>query len=163
MSNKKSYMILRNAFKIYTERDKYAYFYDAKGIVLTDSAMDYLIRLHWEDHFKRFSPEELKKIKDFSRGKIGYDCTGFIWAISGVGGSANWIYDKATVNKTSVENGKAGSLLWKPGHAGIDIGYGYAMDFPIELHTAEIVKIQARGFSGSGELAGYDYSEANHY
>ena len=163
MASNKSYMILRNAFKIYTAREKYAYFYDAKGIVLTDAAMDYLINLHWDDHFNRYSSADLKKIKNYSRNKIGYDCTGFIWAISGIGGSANWIFENATVNKKSVEEGKAGALLWKPGHAGIDIGYGYCMDFPIEMHTAEIVKIQTRGFMKSGELQGYDYSDANHY
>lgn len=157
-----SYMLLRHAFKLYVIRDRYAYFYGAKNIVLTDGVMNDLINAYWKEHFNRYTKKQLEEIKDYSRGKIGMDCSGFITLISGVGGSSAMQYN-ACVKKTRIEDGKAGSLLYRLGHVGIDIGYGYAMHIPIEGHTLEIAKIQKVGFTNSGELPGYDYSEANNH
>ncbi len=155
-----SYMILRNAFKLYVNRDKYAYFYGAKYELLTDKLMNELINIYWKEHFSRYSKEELEGIRNYSRGKIGMDCSAFITQISRLQGNSQMQYN-ATVNKTRVEDGKAGTLLYKTGHVGIDIGYGYCMHIPIEKHTLEIAKIQAIGFTNSGEIPDYDYSEAN--
>lgn len=158
----KSYMLLRNAFKVYCVRWRYAYFYGAKNELLTEQRMNELINIYWTEHFNRYSENELKEIKDFSRNKIGLDCSGFITLISNISGSSAMLFE-ACPYKTSVSNGKAGSLLYKKSHCGIDIGYGYCMHMPIENHTIEIAKIQDIGFTDSGELPDYDYSEANNY
>lgn len=157
-----SYMILRNAFKLYVNRERYAYFYGAKNVTLTEGVMNDLINTYWKIHFWRYTPDELRAIRDYSRGKIGLDCSGFITLISNVTGNSLMQYNSCPV-KMTIEAGKAGSLLYKTGHVGLDIGYGYCMHIPIEKHTFEIAKIQAIGFTASGELPGYDYSEANNH
>ena len=68
-----------------------------------------------------------------------------------------------TVDKTSVQNGKAGYMLYKTGHCGVDIGYGYTMHIGSCGSTFEIAKIQDVGFTNSGAFPGYDYSKANNY
>lgn len=154
-----SYMLLRNAYKVYVQRENYAYFYGAKNVVLTDGVMDDLIRTYWDEHFSRYDKKQLEAIRNYSRGKIGLDCSGLITLISGIYGSSGQLYD-ACPKKTSIVEGKAGSLVWRPGHVGIDLGYGYCMHIPSEMHTLEIAKLQAIGFEKSGELPDYDYSEA---
>ena len=155
-----SYMVLRRAFKMYVERDRYAYFYGAKGEKLTEKRMEELIQQYWNEYYSRFSVQALEEIKRFSKNRIGYDCSGFITAITGIPGYSASLYAN-TVHKTSVTESKAGALLYKPGHVGIDIGYGYAMHIGSSGATIEIAKIQTVGFTKAGEFKGYDYSEAN--
>ena len=156
-----SYLILRNAFKFYVDRFRYAYFYGAKGEVLTDKKMNELITTYPE-YYNRFSAQALEEIKRYSKGKIGLDCSGFITKISGLNGNSAMQYEK-TIDKTTVQKGKAGYLLYKKGHVGIDIGYGYCMHIGSSGSTFEIAKIQSVGFTNSGAIPGYDYSEANNY
>lgn len=158
-----SYKILQNAFKLYCDRDNIAYFYGAKGQKLTDANMDALIKAEPE-YFSQYSAAELKKIKDFSRNKTGYDCSGFVGACVGVMEWSGGLWSHC-VNKTTVAKGKAGSILYRKGHVGLDIGYGYAMDCPKEGRTLEIFKNSPsdRRFTGSGEYYKFDYSEANNH
>ena len=153
-------MILRRAFKMFVERDRYAYFYGCKGEKLTEKRMEELILQYWNEYYSRFSVQALEEIKRFSKNRIGYDCSGFITAITGIPGYSASLYAN-TVNKTSVTDSKAGALLYKPGHVGIDIGYGYTMHIGSSGATIEIAKIQTVGFTKAGEFKGYDYSEAN--
>lgn len=154
-----SYMILRNAFKMYVNRFRYAYFYGAKGEVLTEKRMNELI-LGYPEYYSRFSAQALEEIKRYSRGKIGYDCSGFLTAITGIPGYSASLYEQTT-DKTTVEKGKAGYMLYKKGHCGVDIGYGYCMHIGSSGNTIEIAKIQSVGFTNSGAFPNYDYSEAN--
>ena len=157
-----SYMILRKAFKMDVNRFRYAYFFGAKGEILTEKKMDELIAIYWNEYYSRFSPQTLEEIKRYSKGKIGIDCSGFLTKITGLYGSSSMLYD-ATVDKTSVENGKAGYMLYKQGHCGVDIGYGYCMHIGSSGSTIEIAKIQDVGFTNSGAFPDYDYSKANNY
>ena len=156
-----SYMILRRAFKLYVNRFSYAYFYGAKGEVLTEKRMNELIATYPE-FYSRFSTQALEEIKRYSRGKRGLDCSGFLTEITGINGNSAQLYE-ATVDKTTVENGKAGYMLYKLGHCGVDIGYGYCMHIGSMGSTFEIAKIQSIGFTNSGAFPNYDYSKANNY
>lgn len=156
-----SYMILRRAFKMYVNRFRYAYFYGAKGEILTEKRMNELIA-QYPEFYSRFSAQALEEIKRYSKGKIGLDCSGFLTEITGLYGSSAMLYEK-TVDKTSVQNGKAGYMLYKTGHCGVDIGYGYTMHIGSCGSTFEIAKIQDVGFTNSGAFPGYDYSKANNY
>ncbi len=160
------YILERKALKAYDNRAAYAYFYGAKNVVLSDQVMNDLIRTYWNEHFKRYDQRQLENIKNFSRNKIGLDCSGFITLISGLYGSSAMLYNSCPV-KTSIEQGKAGSLLFKSSgsgnHCGLDLGYGYCLHIPSEMHTIEITKIQAVGFTKSGELPGFDYSQAQNF
>lgn len=153
------YMILRRAFKMYVDRFRYAYFYGAKGEILTEKKMNELIAAY-PNYWSRFSPQAVEEIKRYSKGKTGYDCSGFLTAITGIPGYSGALYDK-TVDKTTVVNGKAGYMLYKTGHCGVDIGYGYAMHIGSAGNTIEIAKIQTIGFDRSGAFPGYDYTGSN--
>ena len=156
---KGSYEILRKAFKFYCERFRYAYFYGAKGEILTEKRMNELIALY-PDYYSRFSPQAMEEIKRYSKGKIGIDCSGFLTKITGCYGNSAMLFE-STVDKTTPYLGKAGYMLYKKGHCGVDIGYGYCMHIGSCGNTIEIAKIQAIGWTNSGAFPGYDYSEAN--
>lgn len=157
-----AYRIVQRAFKWYFERENAAYFYGAKGELLTDEVMDYFIRAEPE-HFSRYSEEELRHIKDFSRGKIGFDCSGFVSACLGLRGwSSAALFAKCT-ERTTVEACKAGSLLYRKGHIGIDIGSGACMMIGIEGRTIEIVPNTSQGFEYGCEWPDADYNEMSNH
>ena len=150
--------ILKKAYDLFSRRDDIAYFMGAKVEVLTDALMNDLIKQYWDVHFQRYSQEELKRIKDWSRGKLGMDCSGFVGYCVG----DKWKYSGALwehcVNKTTVQDCKAGSILYRIGHVGLDLGYGYQMDIPIELQSLRICKNTLPGYTGGGEWEKADYS-----
>ena len=78
---------IKKALYMYVHRNEYAYFYGAKGEVLTENYMDMLIRMY-PNHFKQYTPAQLRQIKNYSIGKIGYDCSGFITACTGAQGNS---------------------------------------------------------------------------
>ena len=155
-----SWEICQRAFRWYNERDNVAYWYGAKGEVLTDEIMDYFI-LAEPLHFGRYTPEEIRRLKNWSRGKIGFDCSGFVSKCVGLTGwSSAGLWDK-TVNRGTVAAAKAGSLLYRKGHIGVDIGYGQCMMIGTEGRTIEIVPNTSQGFTAGGEWYEADYSESN--
>lgn len=156
---KGSYEILRKAFKLYCDRFRYAYFYGAKGEVLTEKRMNELIA-SYPNYYSRFSQQALEEIKRYSKGKFGLDCSGFLTKITGFYGNSASLFE-STIDKTIPTLGKAGYMLYKTGHCGIDIGYGYCMHIGSSGNTIEIAKIQSVGFTNSGAFRDYDYSEAN--
>lgn len=157
------YKVIQNAFNVYYKRDGYAYFYGAKGQILTDQVMDALINAEPE-YFKKYSPQQLKDIKDYSRNKIGLDCSGFIALVSGVQGYSTSLYENSK-NKTTPHDGTEGNILYTTfggtgRHIGLDIGYGYFMDMPIEGQTVRFGKISEYKWEKSGQLFGIDYTGA---
>lgn len=154
--------VIKDALAIHLHKDKYAYFYGAKGQVLTDSVMEAL----WQAepaYFKRYSAAQKKAIFDYSRGKIGYDCSGFVGAVTGCMMYSGAQWDKCTVRSTNLAKGPAGSLLYKPSHVALDIGYGYFLHFPSEMHSCELGRIKENTvpWTGTGMLTGYiDYTGA---
>ena len=159
---KPAYYPIREAWKWYDQRDSICYFFGAKFSVLDDALMDYLIANEaW--YFKRYTAGELLKIKDFSRGKIGTDCSGFICKIIGCDQIDSVTLWSRCVNKTGVKNCKAGSLLYAPGHIGIDIGYGRCMHIGKELETIRLEANSAWKWEGGGEIDLLDYSMMHNY
>lgn len=154
--------VIKNALKMYMERDKYAYWYDIKGSILTDEAMDYIISIHPE-HYARWSEPEIKALKAFSRGKIGYDCSGFIYAVSEglVGGSADGIYASCPIKWQNDLENWAGTVVHRDGHIGLDIGYGYSLHLPLEGHTIEMVWNRAYDWKNAGTIRGVNYQYAD--
>lgn len=149
---------IKRALYMYVHRSDYAYFYGAKGEVLTENAMDFLIRAY-PNHFKQFTPTQLKQIKNYSIGKIGYDCSGFITAASGgaiQGNSAMQIGSCEHVTD-NLASGPAGSLLWKPGHIGLDIGYGYFLHMPREGESIILGKISEYVWEKTGQHININY------
>ena len=156
-----SYMLLRAAFRLFVNRFSWVYWYGAKGEILTDDVMNQLIEAYPE-FFGKYSREQLDYYKNISRGKYGVDCSGFITLISGIFGYTGAIWEKC-VDKTDVVHGKAGYYLYKVGHCGIDIGYGFCMHIGTMGETFTISKIQDVGFTDSGALPNYNYEKAVNY
>ena len=157
-----SYMILRKAFRMFVDRSRYAYFYGAKGEILTAEKMNELIETYKKEFYYKFTKKQLDEFKRFSLGKVGYDCSGFITAITGKQGYSGKLYED-TIDKTTPEDGKAGYLLWKPAHVAVDVGYGFCMHCGSMGDSIVISKIQDVGFTKSGAFRDYDYTEANNH
>ena len=155
------YDLIKNALWLFYHRNEYAYFYGAKGQVLTDQVMDNL--MHCEpQHFAKYDPGQLRQIREYSRGKIGLDCSGFISYISGRSNWSTGFIEEAT-DKTTPALGPEGSLLYTTfggtgRHIGLDIGYGYYIDFPREGESAHLGKINETAWEISGRMAGVDYT-----
>lgn len=149
---------IKNGLFAYYHREEYAYFYGAKGGLLTDAYMDYLIKTY-PNHFIKYTPEELKRIKDYSRGKIGYDCSGFTgWICTGDTQNSAGQFANCNHVSTDLVAGVAGSLLYRPGHIGIDIGYGYFLHMPNEGRTIELGKILEYPWEKTGRCNLLDYN-----
>ena len=147
--------VIKKALRMYVHRNEYAYFYGAKGEVLTENVMDYLIR-SYPKHFSQYTDAQLRQIKNFSLGKIGYDCSGFITAIAEIPGNSAMQFNTCTKTTDNLVAGRAGSLLWKPGHIGIDFGYGFFLHMPHEGDSIILGKISEYPWEYSGESSYID-------
>ena len=157
------YNVIQNAMKMFYERHKYAYFYGAKGQRLTDETMDALISAE-KKYFSRYSTAELAQIKNYSRGKIGYDCSGFLSAITGQSNYSTGFYAES-LNKTNPTLGTEGNLLYTTfggtgRHIGLDIGYGYFLHMRKERNTVEFGKVSDYAWEKSGQIRGVSYTGA---
>lgn len=128
---------VKTALEIYLHRDNYAYFYGAKGQVLTDDLMTYLWNAE-PKYFAKYNETDRKRIFNYSRGKIGGDCSWFVGKCIGDMTWSGGIWSKCYDINPDVFKGVAGSVVYKPGHIGIDIGYGFYLHTPSELHTVEL-------------------------
>ena len=148
--------VIKDALYYHLHKDDYAYFYGAKGEKLTDSVMDYLIAAEPE-YWKRYDEATMKKIRKYSKNKIGFDCSGFIARVTGCNAWSGSIWQRCTHKSTDMYSGPAASILWKEGHVALDIGYGYFLHFPSELHSCELGRISETGdfFKGTGMLTSF--------
>ena len=150
--------VVKKALEVYLHRDEYAYWYGAKGEVLTDEVMDELIAEE-PVFFSKYTPSQIRQFKDFARGKIGLDCSGFVGLCTGINSWSNGLWNLCYDKSSDVYQAVAGALLWMPGHVGLDIGYGFGLDFPRMGSTCELFrhKEHSRNWTGCGKLKGIDY------
>ena len=156
--------VIGNAINIYEKREKYCYFYGAKGQVMTDATMAALI-LASPEYFKKYSKEQMQSIIEYSRGKIGIDCSGFINLCCG---QVNWStgYWDQSLNKTSPKNGTWGNILYTTHggtgrHIALDVGAGRFLHSPSEGRTIEQGIIKLYDWEGSGQIKGVSYTLAS--
>ena len=151
--------VVKKALEVYLHRDEYAYWYGAKGQVLTDSTMRALIAAEPE-FFSKYSNAQIRQFMDFARGKIGLDCSGFVALCTGINTWSGGLWDRCYDRSSDVYQCVAGGLLWRPGHCAVDIGYGYGLDFPRQGSTCELFRHKEgkRDWTGCGKLSGIDYS-----
>ena len=157
------YEVIKKALRMLYESGKYAYFYGAKGQVLTDETMNALISAE-PTYFAKYTTQQLEEIKAYSRGKIGYDCSGFVSAIVGVENYSTGHYH-AGAEKTTPLLGTEGNGLYttfggKGRHVGIDIGYGFFLHMPSEMHTVTLGRIADYSWEHSFHFANTDYKGA---
>lgn len=128
--------VVETAKSIYKERENYAYFYGAKGQVLTGPVMDTLIASEAGYFARRYTDQQIQAIKNYSVGKIGLDCSGFVcYVLEKVGAITRdeWTYSTALIGRCAVQRPPleipaAGILYRCPAstgrHVGIDIDHG---------------------------------------
>lgn len=171
-----TYLDIVNAAKaLYDQRDKYCYFYGAKGQVLTDEVMNALWKAE-PGYFARYDTAMKIAIFNYSRGKIGLDCSAFVCLVlqnAGLISRGQWTYSTALISKcNNVTNNPAsasspaGSLLYSTfhnsgRHIGIDGGAGVFYDISSELGTINKRSIAQWGkWEKAGRWPGVDYSGA---
>lgn len=154
--------VVKKALDVYLHRDKYAYFYGAKGQVMTENTMNALIAAE-PAFFGKYTTAQLRQFKDFARGKIGYDCSGFVALCTGINTWSGGLWERCYDKTPDIYQGVAGSLLYMPGHVGLDIGYGFGLDFPRMGSTCELFRHLegTRGWTGCGKLEGVAYDGAD--
>lgn len=168
------YQVVKDALQMYKDRDKYAYFYGAKGQKLTKSVMDALWNAE-PDYFKKYNAAEKEQIYRNSLNKIGLDCSGFVTRVTGETGYSIGIYNKRT-KETSLNEGVAGQFLFTTFHGagrhiGLDVGWGFTMDmgnestdYQVQMHR-DSVRLLNMGdiqweHSFQTAAVNYDYSYA---
>lgn len=154
--------VIKDALYYHVHADKYAYFYGAKGELLTLENIQRLIASS-PDYFKKYSTEQMNAIISFSIGRVGFDCSGFISRVTGCNLWSGGIWSKCT-EKTTPARGPAASILWLPGHVGLDIGYGYYLQTGREGESITLGRLSENviKWEASGKLTGYiDYKGAS--
>ena len=152
--------LISRATDLYSNREDFAYLYGGKGQVLTDAVIRALMAAE-PSYFEQYTDEQIRDIYDYSIGKIGIDCSGFINLLTGI---TNWStgYWLQSVNKTSPARGTWGNLLYTTfsgtgRHIGIDIGEGRFLHCPKEMHTIEMGMINEYPWEESGQFANVSY------
>lgn len=153
-------LVVRKALVMFSEKDKYRYMYGSDGEIMTDERVDQLWN-RYPEHYNKIGCTR-DALKAHVRGKRCYDCSSFINYVT----EADKDYYSATLwshcsKKTTPRDGVAGSLLYKPGHVALDIGYGLCLEFVNEFKDFQLNYITGRGFSGSGELDWVSYIGAS--
>lgn len=160
------------AMRIFANRDKYAYLYGANGETGSDALVDRLWAAY-PAHFKQYVTDKgytKQQLKDHVRGRICLDCSAFICYITQVEDfnrlrvvtdyNSTGLRQQFAVTRTPV-TGTAGSVLWKPGHVALDVGYGMCIDFGCEFRDCRCYPLEEGGFTESGELNFVDYTDTN--
>ena len=135
--------IIKRAMYAYTHQNEFAYFYGAKGQILTDDVMNALIACE-PNYFKKYSAAEIEEIKRNSRGKRGLDCSGFIGNYClGVEGYSAFLISQTRNQTTDLYKDVAGSLLYTTRggtsrHIGLDCGFGFCIDMATESTDAHV-------------------------
>lgn len=152
-----AYEAVQRFYDFYFARDTIAYWMGAKGEILTYERMDELVSWNPE-YFARYDAETLARLKAWSVGKIGFDCSGLVCACFKIQGLSSWTLREHMKYVTGVKDCKAGSILWKPGHVGLDLGFGACGQIGREGETVRIDDNGVIGFELGGEYENADYS-----
>lgn len=153
-----AYEAVQRFYDLYFGRDQIAYWLGAKGDLLTYERMRELVS--WNpDYFLRYTPDRLEELMAWSAGKIGYDCSGLMCACFQTPYQmSSWTLREHMSAVYSVKECKAGSILWKPGHVELDLGFGATGGIRSEGKTIEINDNGCAGFELGGEYEDADYS-----
>lgn len=151
--------VVKNGLKMLVNKDEYCYFYGAKGEKMDRETMERLYTAY-PARYAGWTAEEKERLFSFCEGKIGYDCSGFVGVLTGDMSYSGALISHCLIT-TTPQNGVAGSVLYKNGHVGIDIGYGYFLHMPSEFRTVEIGKISEYDWEKSGEHQLIDYTGAS--
>lgn len=163
--------LVKNAYDIFANRDKYTYNLECCGELAESDRAKALYEYYYE--YGKTHPgfnngnvptkpyaEWLKE----NKGKRCFDCSGFVDYCLGYTTHkyASGYFPKSKINE-SMAAGVAGSLLWKSGHIGIDCGYGVFLDFPKYNESCRLSTHRTRPdyWTQSFECSDVDYTGAD--
>ena len=150
--------VSQRALEMFNEREKYAYLYGAKGELGTEEFIRYMFK-QYPAYFSKYSAEQLEQIVEYSKGKILYDCSGFVCHCAGIPTSySGKLMSECTKHTTDTKEAQAGWLAWKTGHVGIDRGDGTFLHMYKELETVVADRFSNYDWQKQGRLRGVDYS-----
>lgn len=142
----------------------YCYIYGGNGDVLTEKKIKSLVKTY-KSHFDKLFKDTGKTVQDLidhCKDKRGLDCSEFLWRVTGgpydMNSTTLFNQCKLTVEPKA---GVTASILWKPGHVGLDLGSGMVMEFVGEFRDIQINRIKDRDFIRSGQLPWVDYRGAS--
>lgn len=145
------------ALEMYNEREKYAYLYGAKGQKGTDAFVRSMFAAY-PSYFARYSAAQKEEIVNYCRGKILYDCSGFVCECAGIPDAySGKLLEDGSRKTKNMKEGKEGWLCYKKGHVGIDRGDGTFLHIPTEMHTIEPARFSNYDWTDECRLAGVDY------
>lgn len=150
--------VIKRAMQMYIHRDWYAYLYGCDGQVCYDGLVDKMVE-KYPNHFK---DKDIQAIKDYSRNKVVFDCSGFIHSIYNAPdkNSAGIISDCSNITE-DLASGVEASVLYKRGHIGQDVGHGCFIHIANELQTFRLEVIREYNWTHSGMWSRYcDYTGA---
>lgn len=145
--------IIKNALYIFVHKDEYTYCLGAIGELAESERVKNLYEYYYEHGYKDIMGMTYAEWLKINRGKKCFDCSGFMDYIQDhkVHDWSSWTYGDMPKNKSLVD-GVAGSALWKKGHVGLDIGYGYFLHFPNWNRTCEMGKISEYNWTSSHKI-----------
>lgn len=168
MGNKQpAHEIAKNALRFYVHRNNYAYLYGTDGQVGSDELVDKMVRRHTK-HFERYSHTDIQALKEYVRGKICFDCSGFVHTLFGAPDrNAFGIISECETTyqiPEQVTQSPEATVLWKPGHIGVDTGHGTFVHISTEFDTFKFGIIREYDWVKAGEWSEYcDYTDAYNY
>ena len=156
------------------------YLYNSNGEILRtyDEAYN-AVKYNWElypEHFEKYVTQQGYKFEDLVerlKGKKVFDCSSLVLAFSQSEGDIYDFYVKRDYSSsgirdlltdvTDIPSGLWGSVLWRPGHVGIDVGNGLIVDDACEFVGVREYRFDsadgiATAFTDSGRLPWIDYS-----
>lgn len=168
---------VQNALWIYTQRSNCTYCLGCSGEV---AGRDSRVEANWRYYFNQpdYHDKIAATIPGYSdtmsedqawgawltvyRGKLCFDCSGLLdWCLDykGVHKYSSWDFGGMPKN-ASIKAGPAGSVLWRKGHVGLDIGYGYNIEICNFGKTIELNQTATRDFTDSIKCKDVDYTGA---
>lgn len=150
--------MIKTALYIYLHKDEYTYCLGAFGEPVESERIKNLYNYYYENGYKDVMGMNYNQQREKNRGKKCFDCSGFVGYCQGNTSHSlsSWSYGELPKNESLVK-GVAGSALWKKGHVGLDIGYGYFLHFPNYNRTCEFGKISDYPWTSSHLINGIDY------
>lgn len=154
--------IIKKGLYIYVHRDEYTYCLGGNGELAESQRIKNLYEYYYNNGYKDTMGKPYSEWLKENKGKKCFDCSGFLNYICGITehSRSSWTYGGMSPNASLVD-GVAGSTVWKRGHVGLDIGYGYFLHFPNFNRTCELGKILEYDWTRSVLIDDIDYNGAN--
>lgn len=154
---------LKQIYYLYAHRHEVAYCLGACGELAESDRVRNLFNWYYENGYSEIIGMTYNEWLKINRGKMCFDCSGLIdYVLFGYGNHnySSWTFGEMPKNE-SLSKGVEGSILWKKGHVGVDIGRGYFIDCPNWNKELRFGKISEYDWTSSHSCIKIDYTGAS--